>query len=78
VTQQGVLIRLYLVSLETRQNNWVKHTLYPKSISSLTVFIEEFLRWWASRTQRYEDILHDLIVALQREGLFSNPVDEDE
>jgi len=33
---------------------------------------------WAPRTQRYEYILHDLTVALQREGLFSNPVEEDQ
>jgi hypothetical protein len=78
VTHQDVLIRLFLLSLETRQKNWVKHTLNPKSISSLTIFIEEFLKQWAPRTQRYEDILHDLTVALQREGLFSNPVEEDE
>jgi hypothetical protein len=50
VTYQDVLIRLLLLSLETRQKNWVKHTLNPKSISSLTIFIEEFLKWWALRT----------------------------
>jgi hypothetical protein len=30
------------------------------------------------RTQSYEDTLHDLMVALQREGLCSIPVEEDE
>ena len=31
-----------------------------------------------SRTQRYEDILHDITVALQREGLSFDLVEEDE
>jgi hypothetical protein len=47
VTHQDVLIRLFFLSLETRQKDWVKHTLNPKSISSLTIFIEEFLKRWA-------------------------------
>jgi hypothetical protein len=74
VTHQDVLIRFFLLSMETRQNNWVNHTLNPKSIYSLTIFIEEFLKRWTLRTQRYEDILHDLMVALQGEGLFYNYV----
>jgi hypothetical protein len=40
VTQQDVLIRLFLLSLETRKKDWAKHTLNPKSISSLIIFIE--------------------------------------
>jgi hypothetical protein len=35
VTHQDVLIRLFFLSLETRQKDWVEHTLHPKSISSL-------------------------------------------
>jgi hypothetical protein len=73
-----VLIRFCLLYLETRQNNWVKRTLHLKRISSLTIFIEEFLKYWALRTKRHEDILHNLIVALQREGFFSNPVEDEE
>jgi hypothetical protein len=40
VVHEDVLIRFFLVSLEARQNNWVKKSLSPKSIPSLTVFIE--------------------------------------
>jgi hypothetical protein len=64
--------------LETTKKDWIKNTLNPKSISSLTIFIEEFLKRWAPITQRYEDTLHDLTVALQKERLFSSPVEEDE
>jgi hypothetical protein len=47
ITHQDVLIRLFFLSLETRQKDWVEHTLHPKSISSLEIFIEEFLKRWA-------------------------------
>jgi hypothetical protein len=50
VTHQDVLIRLFLLSVETRKKGWAKHTLNPKSISSLIIFIEEFLKRWATRT----------------------------
>jgi hypothetical protein len=73
-----VLIILFFLSLEIRQEDWVKHTLKPKSISYLTIFIEEFLKRWAQRTQRYEYILHDLTISLQREGLSFDLVEEDE
>jgi hypothetical protein len=78
VTHQDVLIRLFFLSLETKRKGWVKHTLNPKSISSLTISIEEFLKIWAPRTQIYEDVLHDLIAALQREVLSSDLSKEDE
>jgi hypothetical protein len=35
VTHQDVLIRLFFLSLETRQTDWDRHTLNAKSISSL-------------------------------------------
>jgi hypothetical protein len=37
---QDVIIRLFFLSLETRQKNWAKCTLNPKRKSSLTIFIE--------------------------------------
>jgi len=40
VIHEHVLIRLFLLSLEARQKNWVKHPYSPKSISSIAVFIE--------------------------------------
>jgi hypothetical protein len=78
VIHEDTLIRLFLVSLEARQKNWVKNCCSPRSISSLTIFIDEFLKQWAPRTQRYEDILHNLTVALQEEGLLSNPIEDNE
>jgi hypothetical protein len=78
VTHQDVLIRFFLLSLETRKNDWFKHTLSFKSISSLATSIEEFLKRWALRTEKYEDILHDRKMDLQKEQLFSNPIEEDE
>jgi hypothetical protein len=76
VMHQDVLIRLFFLSLETRQKEWVKHILSPKSISSLTKFIHKFLKRWAPRMKSYENTLHDLTVALQREVLSSNLVEE--
>jgi hypothetical protein len=68
-THRDVLIRLFLISLETRQSYWVEHILHPKSISSLEIFIEKFLKMWASITQRYEYTFHDITMFLQREVL---------
>jgi hypothetical protein len=78
VAHQDVLIRLFFLSLKERKKDWFKDTLNPKSIFSLTIFIEEFLKRWALRTQRYKNILHDLTTTLQREGLSSDLVKEDE
>jgi hypothetical protein len=78
VRHYDVLIILFLLSLETRQKDWVKHTLRLKSISSLEIFIEKFLLRWALITQRYKDTFQDLTVVLQREGLCSCPIEKDE
>jgi hypothetical protein len=78
VTHQDVIIIFFFLSMETRQKDWVEHTLHSKSISSLEIFIEKFLKRWAPITQIYEDTFHNLTVALQREGLCSIPVEEDE
>jgi hypothetical protein len=42
VIHEDVLIRFFLLSLEARQKNWVKHSLSPKSISSLTFSLKNF------------------------------------
>jgi len=44
VIHEDTLIRLFLVSLEAGQKSWVKNCCSPKSISSLTFLIDEFLR----------------------------------
>jgi hypothetical protein len=83
VIHEDVLIRLFLSKiwhghLEARQKNWVKHSCSPKSISSIAMFIEEFLKRWGPKFQRYEDTLQDLMETLQEEGFFSNPIEDDE
>jgi hypothetical protein len=78
VIHKDVLIRLFLISLEARQKNWVKHSCSPKSISSLAVFIEEFLKWWGPIFQRYEDTFQDLTTVLREEGFFYKPIQDDE
>jgi hypothetical protein len=40
---EDVLITLFLLSLEAKQKDWFKHSCSPKSISSIAIFIEEFL-----------------------------------
>jgi len=74
---EDVLIRLFL-SLETRQKKWFKHSCTLKSIYSLIVLIEEFLKWWDLIFQRYEDIIQDLTTTIQEDALFSNPIEDDE
>jgi len=76
VIYEYVLIILFSISLEVRQKNWVRHSLYPNNISSLTIFIKEFLKSWGPRSQGYEDIIHDLTISLLEEGFFSKHVDD--
>jgi hypothetical protein len=40
----------------------------------LIVFIDELLKWWAPRTQRYEDILHNLMVAPEKGEFYLTPL----
>jgi hypothetical protein len=64
VIHEFMLLRLFLLSLEARKKNWVKNSCSLKSISSLVVFIEEFLKWWGLIFQWYEDTFRDLMTAL--------------
>jgi hypothetical protein len=69
VIHEDLLIRFFLISLEGRQKNWVKHSLGPKSISSLTIFIEEFLKQWGLRFQSYEDTFSGYCGNPRRRGI---------
>jgi hypothetical protein len=77
VIHEDVLIRLFLLSLEARQKNWVKHSCNPKSISSLAVFIEEFLKCGAWDFKGMKTLFKILWQSLQGEGLFYNPIEDD-
>jgi hypothetical protein len=48
-----------------------KHILKPKSVSSLTILIEEFLKEWIPKIQDYGDDFH-------KKGPCSSPNEEDE
>ena len=57
VIHEDVIMRLFMIPLEARQRNWVKHSCIPKSIPSMEVFILKFLKHWGLRFQRFEDTL---------------------
>jgi hypothetical protein len=59
---------LFLLSLGNEQRDWIKHSYKPKSISSLTILIKEFLKHWGPEAQSLEDTIQDLEDALSREG----------
>jgi hypothetical protein len=73
VRHQDLLIRLFLLSLGTEQREWLKNILIPKSITSLKIFIRKFLERWDPTMRLCKDALD-----LQREGLCSIPVKEDQ
>jgi hypothetical protein len=56
---------LFLLSLEERKHNWIKHSCSPKSIISLIILIRDFLENWGPKNNNIEDIIHDLEDVIQ-------------
>jgi len=46
VVHEAVLMRLFTYYLGVKQMDWVVHSFKTKSISSITNFIETFLKHW--------------------------------
>jgi hypothetical protein len=52
-----------------KEKDWVKLSSSPKSISSLKIFVEEFLKYWGTKYRCFEDTYQDLLAVLQEEGI---------
>jgi hypothetical protein len=72
---EDVCLRLFLLSLGNEQRDWIKHSYKPRSISSLTILIREFLKHWGPEAQSLEDTIQDLEDAFSREGFDLDPIE---
>jgi len=59
---------LFLLSLESEQKDWIKHSCKPRSISSLTILIVELLKSWGPKAQSLEETIQDMEDVFSREG----------
>jgi hypothetical protein len=75
VQHEDVCLRLFLLSLGNEQRDWIKNSCKPRSISSLTILIREFLKHWGPEAQSLEDTIQDLEDAFSREGFDLDPIE---
>jgi hypothetical protein len=76
IEHEDVMVRLFLLSLEEKQRDWIRHSCKPKSISSSMVLIQEFLKYWGPRAQKFEDTIQDLEDAFLGQGLPLDPIED--
>jgi hypothetical protein len=57
---EDVCQRLFFLSLGSEQRDWINHSCNPRSTSSLTILIREFLKCWGPKAQSLEDTIQDL------------------
>jgi hypothetical protein len=74
VLHEDVLMKVFVSSLESSQNDCLSHSCDPKNIPSYTNLIEEFLRQYRPTTQSFKDAFQELKHTLCREGF---PIDDD-
>jgi hypothetical protein len=58
---EDLLVVSFLCSLEIKQRGWIRNSCSPKSITSLGIFVEEFLKHWGPKFQSFEDTYHELL-----------------
>ena len=75
VLHEDVFLRLFLLSLGNEQRDWIKNSCKPRSTSSLTIFIREFLKRWGLEAQTLKDTIQDLEDAFSREGFDLDPIE---
>jgi hypothetical protein len=75
VQHEDVCLWLFLLSLGNEQRDWIKHSCKPRSISSLTILIREFLKRWGPEFQSLEDTIQDLEDDFLREGFDLDPIE---
>jgi len=67
MNQDDVLMKLFLLSLDKKKWDLIKHTCIPKGFSSSTIFIREFLEHYGHKFQQFEDTIQDLEDAFRGE-----------
>jgi hypothetical protein len=62
VSHEDVMVRLFIYSFEMEQRDWVRYYGGPKSITSMALFFEIFLKHWGPPCQDYKSALNDHLV----------------
>jgi len=57
------------------QKYWIKHSCNPRSISSLTILIREFLKRWGTKAQSLFETIRNLEDDFSREGFDVDPIE---
>jgi hypothetical protein len=55
------MMRLFVSSFGKEQHDWVKHCGGPKSITSMDLFFEIFLKHWGPPCQDYKSALNNYL-----------------
>jgi hypothetical protein len=73
---EDVLVKLFILSLPSFVQEWIKSCCEPKGISSFIDLISRFLEFLKPQCQTYEDVLQNLTIVLEDEG-FTTEIVED-
>jgi len=61
VTHEDMMMRLLISSFGNEQRDWVKHYGGPKSITSMDLFFEFFLKCWGPPCRDYKSALYNYL-----------------
>jgi hypothetical protein len=73
---EDVLVKLFILSLSSFLQDWIKGCCEDKGISSFIDLISRFIEFVKPQCQTYEDALQNLAIALEDEG-FTTEIVED-
>jgi hypothetical protein len=71
---EDALIKLFILSLPSFLQDWVKGCCQDRGISSFIHLINRFVDFTKPRCQTYEDALHNLTIALEDGGFTTDIV----
>jgi hypothetical protein len=72
---EDVLVKLFILSLPSFVQEWIKSFCKPKGISSFIYLIGWFLEFSKPQCQPYEDVLRNLTIVLEDEGFTTEIVE---
>jgi hypothetical protein len=73
---EDVLVKLFILSMSSFLQGWIKGCCEDKRISSFVDLISKFIEFVKPQCQIYEDALQNLAIALEDEG-FTTKIVED-
>jgi hypothetical protein len=70
------MVKLFILSLSSFSQDWIKGCCEYKGISSLIDLISRFIEFVKPQCQTYEDALQNLAIALEGKGFTTNIVED--